>query len=98
MLRFLKERHVSLFQGSLVTCEFLLQNAANVNQQDAQGRGPLHHATMLGHTGFVSTSPPLLLQMQRGLCFTLKKKQLAFPLQASVFILETRSESKRYRH
>uniref|UniRef100_A0A3P8W9K0 Arf-GAP with coiled-coil, ANK repeat and PH domain-containing protein n=1 Tax=Cynoglossus semilaevis TaxID=244447 RepID=A0A3P8W9K0_CYNSE len=32
--------------GSLVTCEFLLQNAANVNQQDAQGRGPLHHATM----------------------------------------------------
>lgn len=38
----------------MVTCEFLLQNAANVNQQDAQGRGPLHHATMLGHTGFVS--------------------------------------------
>uniref|UniRef100_A0A7N8X4E2 Arf-GAP with coiled-coil, ANK repeat and PH domain-containing protein n=1 Tax=Mastacembelus armatus TaxID=205130 RepID=A0A7N8X4E2_9TELE len=39
--------------GSLVTCEFLLQNAANVNQQDAQGRGSLHHATMLGHTGQV---------------------------------------------
>ncbi|XP_023809982.1 arf-GAP with coiled-coil, ANK repeat and PH domain-containing protein 2 isoform X1 [Oryzias latipes] len=39
--------------GSLVTCEFLLQNGANVNQQDAQGRGPLHHATMLGHTGQV---------------------------------------------
>ncbi|XP_061634278.1 arf-GAP with coiled-coil, ANK repeat and PH domain-containing protein 2-like isoform X4 [Phyllopteryx taeniolatus] len=39
--------------GSLVTCEFLLQNAANVNQQDAQGRGPLHHATMLGRTGQV---------------------------------------------
>uniref|UniRef100_A0A665UNL0 Arf-GAP with coiled-coil, ANK repeat and PH domain-containing protein n=1 Tax=Echeneis naucrates TaxID=173247 RepID=A0A665UNL0_ECHNA len=39
--------------GSLVTCEFLLQNAANVNQQDTQGRGPLHHATMLGHTGQV---------------------------------------------
>ncbi|KAM3875938.1 arf-GAP with coiled-coil, ANK repeat and PH domain-containing protein 2-like isoform 2-T2 [Diretmus argenteus] len=39
--------------GSLVTCEFLLQNAANVNQQDAQGRGPLHHATVLGHTGQV---------------------------------------------
>ncbi|KAL6108058.1 acap2 [Pungitius sinensis] len=39
--------------SSLVTCEFLLQNAANVNQQDAQGRGPLHHATMLGHTGQV---------------------------------------------
>uniref|UniRef100_A0A3Q4HYE7 Arf-GAP with coiled-coil, ANK repeat and PH domain-containing protein n=1 Tax=Neolamprologus brichardi TaxID=32507 RepID=A0A3Q4HYE7_NEOBR len=42
-----------LLVGSLVTCEFLLQNAANVNQQDAQGRGPLHHATMLGHTGQV---------------------------------------------
>ncbi|XP_034149541.1 arf-GAP with coiled-coil, ANK repeat and PH domain-containing protein 2 isoform X2 [Esox lucius] len=39
--------------GSLVACEFLLQNAANVNQQDAQGRGPLHHATILGHTGQV---------------------------------------------
>ncbi|XP_076007369.1 arf-GAP with coiled-coil, ANK repeat and PH domain-containing protein 2-like isoform X3 [Genypterus blacodes] len=39
--------------GSLVTCEFLLQNAASVNQQDAQGRAPLHHATMLGHTGQV---------------------------------------------
>lgn len=45
--------YINSFQGSLVTCEFLLQNAANVNQQDAQGRGPLHHATMLGHTGFV---------------------------------------------
>ncbi|KAJ8374313.1 hypothetical protein SKAU_G00048930 [Synaphobranchus kaupii] len=39
--------------GCLVTCEFLLQNAANVNQQDAHGRGPLHHATILGHTGQV---------------------------------------------
>ncbi|XP_072517314.1 arf-GAP with coiled-coil, ANK repeat and PH domain-containing protein 2 isoform X3 [Salminus brasiliensis] len=39
--------------GSLVTCEFLLQNSASVNQQDSQGRGPLHHATILGHTGQV---------------------------------------------
>ncbi|KAJ7324539.1 hypothetical protein JRQ81_017559 [Phrynocephalus forsythii] len=39
--------------GSLVTCEFLLQNGANVNFRDAQGRGPLHHATVLGHTGQV---------------------------------------------
>lgn len=38
-------------QGSLVTCEFLLQNGANVNLRDAHGRGPLHHATVLGHTG-----------------------------------------------
>ncbi|KAL1250876.1 hypothetical protein QQF64_018672 [Cirrhinus molitorella] len=39
--------------GSLVTCEFLLQNSAIVNQQDKLGRGPLHHATILGHTGQV---------------------------------------------
>ncbi|XP_042311918.1 arf-GAP with coiled-coil, ANK repeat and PH domain-containing protein 2 isoform X3 [Sceloporus undulatus] len=39
--------------GSLVTCEFLLQNGANVNLRDAHGRGPLHHATVLGHTGQV---------------------------------------------
>ncbi|XP_058616925.1 arf-GAP with coiled-coil, ANK repeat and PH domain-containing protein 2-like isoform X1 [Onychostoma macrolepis] len=39
--------------GSLVTCEFLLQNSASVNQQDSLGRGPLHHATILGRTGQV---------------------------------------------
>ncbi|XP_068832423.1 arf-GAP with coiled-coil, ANK repeat and PH domain-containing protein 1 isoform X3 [Capricornis sumatraensis] len=37
--------------NSLLACEFLLQNGANVNQVDNQGRGPLHHATILGHTG-----------------------------------------------
>ncbi|XP_072543213.1 LOW QUALITY PROTEIN: arf-GAP with coiled-coil, ANK repeat and PH domain-containing protein 2 [Salminus brasiliensis] len=39
--------------GSLVTCEFLLQNSANVDQPDARGRAALHHATILGHTGQV---------------------------------------------
>ncbi|XP_041655104.1 arf-GAP with coiled-coil, ANK repeat and PH domain-containing protein 3-like isoform X5 [Cheilinus undulatus] len=39
--------------GSLIACEFLLQNAADVNQRDSRGRGPLHHATYLGHTGQV---------------------------------------------
>ncbi|KAM4041807.1 arf-GAP with coiled-coil, ANK repeat and PH domain-containing protein 2 isoform 4-T4 [Anomaloglossus baeobatrachus] len=39
--------------GSLVTCEFLLQNGANVNHRDVKGRGPLHHATVLGRTGQV---------------------------------------------
>ncbi|KAM8804998.1 arf-GAP with coiled-coil, ANK repeat and PH domain-containing protein 2 [Eudromia elegans] len=39
--------------GSLVACEFLLQNGANVNNRDVKGRGPLHHATVLGHTGQV---------------------------------------------
>lgn len=38
-------------QNSLLACEFLLQNGANVNQADSAGRGPLHHATILGHTG-----------------------------------------------
>ncbi|XP_066031175.1 LOW QUALITY PROTEIN: arf-GAP with coiled-coil, ANK repeat and PH domain-containing protein 1-like, partial [Chamaea fasciata] len=37
--------------NSLLACEFLLQNGASVNQSDSQGRGPLHHAIMLGHTG-----------------------------------------------
>ncbi|KAL1007797.1 hypothetical protein UPYG_G00091710 [Umbra pygmaea] len=37
--------------GSLIACEFLLQNGADVNQRDMRGRGPLHHATYLGHTG-----------------------------------------------
>uniref|UniRef100_H3CE99 Arf-GAP with coiled-coil, ANK repeat and PH domain-containing protein n=1 Tax=Tetraodon nigroviridis TaxID=99883 RepID=H3CE99_TETNG len=39
--------------GSLIACEFLLQNAADVNQRDGRGRSPLHHATYLGHTGQV---------------------------------------------
>lgn len=39
--------------GSLVVCEFLLQNGADVNQRDGRGRAPLHHATLLGHTGQV---------------------------------------------
>ncbi|XP_056589478.1 arf-GAP with coiled-coil, ANK repeat and PH domain-containing protein 3 isoform X2 [Triplophysa dalaica] len=39
--------------GSLIACEFLLQNSADVNQRDVRGRGPLHHATYLGHTGQV---------------------------------------------
>uniref|UniRef100_A0A8C8G2F5 Arf-GAP with coiled-coil, ANK repeat and PH domain-containing protein n=1 Tax=Oncorhynchus tshawytscha TaxID=74940 RepID=A0A8C8G2F5_ONCTS len=43
----------AVFGGSLIACEFLLQNAADVNQRDARGRGPLHHATYLGHTGQV---------------------------------------------
>ncbi|ELR61365.1 Arf-GAP with coiled-coil, ANK repeat and PH domain-containing protein 3, partial [Bos mutus] len=40
-------------QGSLIVCEFLLQNGADVNQRDSHGRAPLHHATLLGRTGQV---------------------------------------------
>ncbi|MEE6484999.1 hypothetical protein FKM82_014129 [Ascaphus truei] len=39
--------------GSLLACEFLLQNGADVNQIDMRGRAPIHHATYLGHTGQV---------------------------------------------
>ncbi|XP_019514027.1 PREDICTED: arf-GAP with coiled-coil, ANK repeat and PH domain-containing protein 3 isoform X1 [Hipposideros armiger] len=39
--------------GSLILCEFLLQNGADVNQRDSRGRSPLHHATLLGRTGQV---------------------------------------------
>ncbi|KAM5266882.1 arf-GAP with coiled-coil, ANK repeat and PH domain-containing protein 3 [Hipposideros larvatus] len=39
--------------GSLIVCEFLLQNGADVNQRDSRGRSPLHHATLLGRTGQV---------------------------------------------
>lgn len=43
--------NVIFSQNALAACEFLLQNGANVNQADGNGRGPLHHATILGHTG-----------------------------------------------
>uniref|UniRef100_A0A1A7XY89 Arf-GAP with coiled-coil, ANK repeat and PH domain-containing protein n=2 Tax=Iconisemion striatum TaxID=60296 RepID=A0A1A7XY89_9TELE len=39
--------------GSLLACEFLLQNGANVNHRDWRGRGALHAAATAGHTGQV---------------------------------------------
>ncbi|XP_030633697.1 arf-GAP with coiled-coil, ANK repeat and PH domain-containing protein 3 [Chanos chanos] len=39
--------------GSLLACEFLLQNGANVNQRDQRGQGALHAAATQGHTGQV---------------------------------------------
>lgn len=38
-------------QGSLLACEFLLQNGANINHRDLRGRGALHAAATAGHTG-----------------------------------------------
>ncbi|TRZ00156.1 hypothetical protein DNTS_025725 [Danionella cerebrum] len=40
-------------QGSLLACEFLLQNGANVNHRDHHGQGALHAAATHGHTGQV---------------------------------------------
>ncbi|XP_034021490.1 BAR_ACAPs and ArfGap_ACAP domain-containing protein [Thalassophryne amazonica] len=39
--------------GSLLACEFLLQNGANVNHRDRRGQGALHAAATAGHTGQV---------------------------------------------
>lgn len=46
-------RLLTLFglQGSLLACEFLLQNGANINHRDLRGRGSLHTAATAGHTG-----------------------------------------------
>ncbi|KAG7219361.1 hypothetical protein INR49_019093 [Caranx melampygus] len=40
-------------QGSLLACEFLLLNGANVNHRDLRGQGALHAAATAGHTGQV---------------------------------------------
>ncbi|XP_061638242.1 BAR_ACAPs and ArfGap_ACAP domain-containing protein isoform X2 [Phyllopteryx taeniolatus] len=39
--------------GSLLACEFLLQNGANINHRDQRGQGALHAAATAGHTGQV---------------------------------------------
>ncbi|XP_021336993.2 BAR_ACAPs and ArfGap_ACAP domain-containing protein isoform X2 [Danio rerio] len=43
----------SAIGGSLLACEFLLQNGANVNHRDQRGQGALHAAATYGHTGQV---------------------------------------------
>lgn len=42
-------------QGSLLACEFLLLNGANVNHRDLRGQGALHAAATAGHTGYCHT-------------------------------------------
>uniref|UniRef100_A0AAZ3P4N1 Arf-GAP with coiled-coil, ANK repeat and PH domain-containing protein n=1 Tax=Oncorhynchus tshawytscha TaxID=74940 RepID=A0AAZ3P4N1_ONCTS len=64
--------------GSLTACEFLLQNGADVNQRDMGGRGPLHHATYLGHTGQVC------LFLKRGACQTEVDEEGHDPLSMAV--------------
>ncbi|XP_077467250.1 arf-GAP with coiled-coil, ANK repeat and PH domain-containing protein 2 isoform X2 [Stigmatopora argus] len=39
--------------GSLLACEFLLLNGANINHRDGRGQGALHAAATAGHTGQV---------------------------------------------
>ncbi|KAM4583077.1 arf-GAP with coiled-coil, ANK repeat and PH domain-containing protein 3-like isoform 1-T1 [Fundulus diaphanus] len=64
--------------GSLIACEFLLQNGADVNQRDMRGRGPLHHATYMGHTGQVC------LFLKRGASQTEVDEQGNDPLSIAV--------------
>lgn len=64
--------------GSLIACEFLLQNGADVNQRDMRGRGPLHHATYMGHTGQVC------LFLKRGASQTEVDEQGNDPLNIAV--------------
>lgn len=37
-----------MYQGSVMSCEYLLLNGARINCQDAEGKTPLHLATELG--------------------------------------------------
>lgn len=64
--------------NSLAACEFLLQNGANVNQADSDGRGPLHHATILGHTGLVC------LFLKRGADYNAKDVNQKGPITIAV--------------
>lgn len=71
-------------QGSLVACEFLLLNGANINHRDLRGRGALHAAAAAGHTGYSNTpingefslqsySQLLLIGRCRQVCLLLKR-------------------------
>ncbi|XP_072543638.1 arf-GAP with coiled-coil, ANK repeat and PH domain-containing protein 1 [Salminus brasiliensis] len=64
--------------NSLAACEFLLQNGASVNQADSDGRGPLHHATILGHTGLVC------LFLKRGADYNAKDVNQKDPITIAV--------------
>ncbi|XP_036002303.1 arf-GAP with coiled-coil, ANK repeat and PH domain-containing protein 1 [Fundulus heteroclitus] len=64
--------------NALAACEFLLQNGANVNQADSNKKGPLHHATILGHTGLVC------LFLKRGADYNARDKNGNDPIGIAV--------------
>lgn len=41
------------FQGSVMSCAYLILNGAKINCQDRKGRTPLHLASQEGHTAQV---------------------------------------------
>uniref|UniRef100_A0A8C2ZG63 Arf-GAP with coiled-coil, ANK repeat and PH domain-containing protein n=1 Tax=Cyclopterus lumpus TaxID=8103 RepID=A0A8C2ZG63_CYCLU len=61
-----------------VVCKLKLDECANVNQTDSNGRGPLHHATILGHTGLVC------LFLKRGADYNAKDKTHKDPITIAV--------------
>uniref|UniRef100_A0AAQ5Z8L1 Arf-GAP with coiled-coil, ANK repeat and PH domain-containing protein n=1 Tax=Amphiprion ocellaris TaxID=80972 RepID=A0AAQ5Z8L1_AMPOC len=69
---------IQAVSNALAACEFLLQNGANVNQADSNGRGPLHHATILGHTGLVC------LFLKRGADYNARDKNQKDPISIAV--------------
>uniref|UniRef100_A0A8C6TFK1 Arf-GAP with coiled-coil, ANK repeat and PH domain-containing protein n=1 Tax=Neogobius melanostomus TaxID=47308 RepID=A0A8C6TFK1_9GOBI len=69
---------IQAVSNALAACEFLLQNGANVNQADSNGRGPLHHGTILGHTGLVC------LFLKRGADYNAKDKNQKDPITIAV--------------
>ena len=56
-------------QGSMAPTELLLLNGAKVDQRDLRGRSALHHATMLGNTGYVhvQNADPLIFRLSLGI-------------------------------
>ena len=38
----------------MVPVEFMLVNGAKIDMKDDRGQSALHHATLMGHTGYVS--------------------------------------------
>ena len=42
----------------MVPVEFLLINGAKLDTKDDKGQSALHHATLLGHTGYVWQTEP----------------------------------------
>uniref|UniRef100_A0A4W6D3D9 Arf-GAP with coiled-coil, ANK repeat and PH domain-containing protein n=1 Tax=Lates calcarifer TaxID=8187 RepID=A0A4W6D3D9_LATCA len=69
---------IQAVSNALAACEFLLQNGANVNQADSNGRGPLHHATIFGHTGLVC------LFLKRGADYNARDKNQKDPITIAV--------------
>uniref|UniRef100_A0A3B4VFC2 Arf-GAP with coiled-coil, ANK repeat and PH domain-containing protein n=1 Tax=Seriola dumerili TaxID=41447 RepID=A0A3B4VFC2_SERDU len=68
---------IQAVSNALAACEFLLQNSANVNQVDSNGRGPLHHATILGHT-------LVCLFLKRGADYNARDKNQKDPITIAV--------------